>query len=205
MADTPRKKRPASQGKSGPRKPDSSRTAGAPRAPRSESTRRTEGFSPRRSDGALPRDRPRTGPTRTARTSYSPNPRSAPFRAAVPPPPQAGGNWLDLVFSLIQAPVGVATARAEQLVADLVRGGQMGQREAERLVRELRSTSEKAQVRASQEADRLDRFVESRIEDVLNRVNIPSRSDIERLNESVDVLASKVEALLSRQERPPRA
>ena len=49
-----------------------------------------------------------------------------------------------------------------------------------------------------------DRFVENRIEDVLNRVNIPSRSDIERLNRSVDVLTAKVEALLSRQERSGR-
>jgi len=47
--------------------------------------------------------------------------------------------------------------------------------------------------------DGLDRFIESRIEDVLNRVNIPSRSDIERLNRSVDLLTTKVEALLSRQ------
>ena len=48
-------------------------------------------------------------------------------------------------------------------------------------------------------ADGLDRFIENRIEDVLNRVNIPSRSDIERLNRSVEVLTTKVEALLSRQ------
>ena len=47
--------------------------------------------------------------------------------------------------------------------------------------------------------DGLDRFIESRIEDVLNRVNIPSRSDIERLNRSVDLLTTKVDALLSRQ------
>ena len=47
----------------------------------------------------------------------------------------------------------------------------------------------------------LDRFIESRIEDVLNRVNIPSRSDIERLNRSVEVLTAKVEALVNRSER----
>ena len=49
------------------------------------------------------------------------------------------------------------------------------------------------------EGDRLDRFIESRIEDVLSRLNIPSRSDIERLNASVDLLSAKVDALLSRQ------
>ena len=48
-------------------------------------------------------------------------------------------------------------------------------------------------------AGRLEQFIEARIEDVLNRINIPSRSDIERLNQSVDLLSAKVDALLSRQ------
>jgi poly(hydroxyalkanoate) granule-associated protein len=100
------------------------------------------------------------------------------------------------VLSVIQAPMG----KAERLVGDLVRTGQLGQREAERLLRELSIARERAQGRAQIEADRLDRFVEGRIEDVLNRINIPSRSDIERLNTSVDLLTRKVEALISRQQ-----
>jgi poly(hydroxyalkanoate) granule-associated protein len=95
----------------------------------------------------------------------------------------------------------MATSQADRLVGELVRTGNLGQREAERLLRELRSASEKAQGRAQQESARLDRFIEGRIEDVLNRVNIPSRSDIERLNHSVDLLTAKVEALVGRQER----
>ena len=47
--------------------------------------------------------------------------------------------------------------------------------------------------------DWLEKFIESRIEDVLNRVNIPSRSDIERLNKSVDLLSAKVDSLLARE------
>jgi polyhydroxyalkanoate synthesis regulator phasin len=50
---------------------------------------------------------------------------------------------------------------------------------------------------------RLDQFVGRRIEDILSWLNIPSRSDIERLNRSVDVLTRKVEALLAR-EAPTR-
>ncbi|MFY9615089.1 MAG: phasin family protein [Candidatus Dormiibacterota bacterium] len=116
---------------------------------------------------------------------------------------RASGNrwWLELVLSVIQAPVGIAQSQAEFLVTQLEKTGNIGQREAERLLSELRSTREKAQGRAEQEAGRLDRFIEGKIEDVLNRINIPSRSDIERLNHSVDVLTAKVEALVSRQER----
>ena len=62
----------------------------------------------------------------------------------------------------------------------------------------VRSVIEGSQERAAREADRLDRFIEDRIEDVLNRVNIPSRSDIERLNQSVEVLTAKVDALMNR-------
>lgn len=104
-------------------------------------------------------------------------------------------------MSLVQAPVGLATSQADRIIGELVRTGNLGQREAERLLGELRSASERAQGRAQQESARLDRFIESRIEDVLNRVNIPSRSDIERLNNSVDVLTAKVEALVGSRDR----
>ncbi len=124
-------------------------------------------------------------------------------RAAAPDTPaQRNANkWLELVMSLVQAPVGLATSQADRIVGELVRTGSLGQREAERLLGELRTTSERAQGRAQQESARLDRFIESRIEDVLNRVNIPSRSDIERLNNSVDLLTAKVEALVGKPER----
>ncbi len=112
-----------------------------------------------------------------------------------------GNRWLELVLSVIQAPVGIAQSQAEVLVTQLEKTGSIGQREADRLLTELRRTREKAQGRAEQEAGRFDRFIESKIEDVLNRINIPSRSDIERLNASVDMLTAKVESLVSRHER----
>lgn len=105
-------------------------------------------------------------------------------------------------MSVVQAPVGLASTQADRLVSELVKTGSLGQREAERIMGELKAASDRAQGRAQQESTRLDRFIEGRIEDVLNRVNIPSRSDIERLNASVDLLTAKVEALVSRQGRP---
>jgi poly(hydroxyalkanoate) granule-associated protein len=105
----------------------------------------------------------------------------------------------------MHAPIGGAQVQAERVVGELQKTGDIGYREAERVLHELRGAREKAQARAQQEADRLDRFIESRIEDILNRVNIPSRSDIERLNSSVDHLTAKVEALLSREQTKARA
>jgi hypothetical protein len=96
---------------------------------------------------------------------------AAPVRPTPVPAATNGGStarWLELVGSLVQAPVVVGRDQAARLQSA---------------------------------TDGLDRFIESRIEDVLNRVNIPSRSDIERLNRSVDVLTAKVEALLNRHDR----
>lgn len=144
--------------------------------------------------------RSRRGPRKTS-AKRCPAPTRT--RAATPPAAMArnANKWVELVMSLVQAPVGLATTQADRLVGELVRTGNLGQREAERLLGELRSASEKAQGRAQQESARLDRFIEGGIEDVLNRVNIPSPSDIERLNHSVDVLTAKVEALVGRQDR----
>ena len=97
-----------------------------------------------------------------------------------PVAPDRGGNgWLELVTTLVQAPVGMGRAQAERLVGELV----------------------KSQGKAQSAADGFGRFIENRIEDVLNRLNIPSRSDIDRLHRSVDLLTAKVEALLNRHER----
>jgi len=147
--------------------------------------------------------RPRRAAARPAAKRRKPAPRT---RAASPALPLAtltanGNKLLERVMSVLQAPVGLATSQADRIVTELVRTGNLGQREAERLLGELRTTPERAHGRAQQESARLDRFIETRIEDVLNRINIPSRSDIERLNNSVDLLTAKVEALVSRQAR----
>src|SRR5258708_22622090 len=146
-------------------------------------------------------------PRRPRRAAGKPSAKRRPStmraRAAAPDTPaQRNANkWLELVMSLVQAPVGLATSQADRIVGELVRTGSLGQREAERLLGELPTTSERAQGRAQQGSARLDRFIASRIEDVLNRVNIPSRSDIERLNNSVDVLTAKVQALVGSKDR----
>jgi|ERR1700682_3229482 len=138
----------------------------------------------------------RTSNARKPAPSTSPAPKGSPVSSST-----SGNSWIELVMSMVQTPVGMAASQADRLVGELVRTGSLGQREAERILGELRTASDRAQGRAQQESARLDRFIEGRIEDVLNRVNIPSRSDIERLNASVDLLTAKVEALVARQAR----
>jgi poly(hydroxyalkanoate) granule-associated protein len=127
--------------------------------------------------------------------------RSAAKQAAADASRANNNNWLEAVLSVVTAPLTIAQSQTELLVSQLEKTGSLGQREGERVITEIRAARERAQGRAEQEAGRLDRFIESKIEDVLNRINIPSRTDIERLNHSVDILTAKVEALVSRQER----
>jgi poly(hydroxyalkanoate) granule-associated protein len=157
-----------------------SRSAARPKRRRTASATRSTKASPARA--------------RTTRARKATTTAQADVRAS-------GDRWLELVLSVVQAPVGIAQSQTEYLVNQLVRTGSLGQRQAERLLTELWTARERAQGRAEQEAGRLDRFVEGKIEDVLNRINIPSRSDIERLNQSVDVLTAKVESLVNRRDR----
>lgn len=167
-----------------------------PPAPRARSTRPAKSrraASGKRSRAARVRS-PRTSGPRASTITRQQSGAAANGRAS-------GDKWLELVLSVVQAPVGIAQSQAELLVTQIVRTGGLGQRQAERLLTELKTARERAQGRAEQEAGRLDRFVEGKIEDVLNRVNIPTRSDIERLNQSVDLLTAKVESLVSRKDR----
>jgi poly(hydroxyalkanoate) granule-associated protein len=206
MAEAPRRReegtRSSRQGK--PRR----KPAGAPKA-----GGRVPAAKPRRPSARASTTNPLRSRTRPAAGADAPRGKSpVRSRTAGPrrPAPTAsrdgaawrnGNGWLELVRSMIQAPVGAGRAQAERLVGELVRTGNLGQREAERLVTEMRGVSERAEGRAQSAADGLDRFIESRIEVVLNRVNIPSRSDVERLKRSVEILTNKVETLLSRHER----
>lgn len=214
MAEAPRggnRRRPAAGGK-GARKPPTSTSARAPKAPAGAprkagppsranlSTTRPAAPASRRPPGS--RRETETGRRRDWEKQAVPGRVESRDRQA-PPEYRKGGKWFELVLALVQAPVGLAQSQTERLIAELVRTGDMGYREAERLLGEIRSAGERAQGRAAQETSRIDRFIEGRIEDVLKSINIPSRSDIERLNSSVEVLTNKVEALLSRQAGGP--
>jgi poly(hydroxyalkanoate) granule-associated protein len=183
---------------------DSSKGRRRPPGGAKRTTGKPSNKAPRRPGNAAQARGPKPLNPRPRRTAdFDPNRRPAPPRRAESrrdgaPSWRNSSNWLDLALSLVQAPVGAAQSQAERLVGELVKTGQLGQREAERLLNEVRRARVLAQDRGRTEADRIDRFIEGRIEEVLNRVNIPSRSDIDRLNTSVEMLTRKVDALLSR-------
>ena len=80
----------------------------------------------------------------------------------------------------------------EEFVNKLVARGEVAQQDGERLMRELRARREQGRAQ-------LEETLERGVEQALNRLNIPSKRDIDELSIKIAQLAARVEEL--RQQR----
>src|SRR5579871_1179776 len=95
-------------------------------------------------------------------------------------------SWFDSSFASEQ--------EVEANVDKMVQAGEVSQDEAKKLKDEIRS-------RAASFKKKVDELVERRVHDVLERLNIPTKNDLTRLNERLDEVTRKFEALLREQEK----
>lgn len=109
--------------------------------------------------------------------------------------PQASESATTLLFEglrrLALASIGAADMKREEIeefVNKLVDRGEMAEQDGERLMRELRARREQGRVQVEQ-------TVERGFEQVLNRLNIPSKHDIDELSIKIAQLAARVEEL----------
>ncbi len=84
--------------------------------------------------------------------------------------------------------VALAQEELESLAQRLVERGQIAEQDSKRLVREVME-------RRRQETARAEDQVEKRVEDLLQRMNVPTKSDIEALSAKIEALSKKVDAL----------
>ncbi len=81
--------------------------------------------------------------------------------------------------------VGLAQDEMEDFVNRLVKRGEIAEKDARKLVKEVTEKRRKtAEKRVDKEMDRM-----------LDRMNIPSKADIDELNEKISILTAKVEEL----------
>jgi poly(hydroxyalkanoate) granule-associated protein len=102
---------------------------------------------------------------------------------------------VDGVRRLMLAAVGaVAMTRdeMEQFVNRLVDRGEIAERDAKSLVSDVMSRRKRDVENAADEAEAR---VETRLEQVLNRMNIPSKRDIDELSDKIAQLSARVEEL----------
>jgi poly(hydroxyalkanoate) granule-associated protein len=80
---------------------------------------------------------------------------------------------------------------AESFVNKLVERGELAQKDAEKLLREMRGKLRQGRPQVREVSER----VEQGVEEFLNRLNIPSKRDIEDLSAKIAQLSARVEEL----------
>jgi poly(hydroxyalkanoate) granule-associated protein len=88
--------------------------------------------------------------------------------------------------------VALAQDAAEDLVNRLVERGEIAEEDGKRLVREMR---EKRQKQVSTGPERAAEELDRRMREVLNRMNVPTKTDIDELSAKITTLSEKVDEL----------
>ncbi len=109
--------------------------------------------------------------------------------------PEEGGALLDGLRRVLMAGIGVAVLAQEEIedfVTRLVDRGEIAENDGRSLVSDvLERRRKEIQGRSKQAGDSVDR----RMEGMLNRLNVPTRSEISNLSEQISELSKKVDEL----------
>lgn len=108
---------------------------------------------------------------------------------------ESNGRMRDTVRRMYLATVGafaLAEEETEKFVDKLVDKGQKAEKEGKELVRDQ---LEERRKEAKQQAEEIEHQVDERIETVLKRMNLPSKSDVRELNMQIAQLSKKVDEL----------
>lgn len=122
-----------------------------------------------------------------------------------------GVQVFDVLRKLMLAGVGaMALSRdeAEQFVNRLVERGELAQKDAQKLIDEsmdrFRQTAQPQAQNITANVSNLGTQVETSLEQFLNRLNIPSKRDIDELSAKIAQLAARVEELRRTQDGPAK-
>jgi len=115
--------------------------------------------------------------------------------------PNEGSALLDGLRRVLMAGIGVAVLAQEEIedfVTKLVDRGEIAENDGRSLVSDvLEQRRQEIQDRSQQASEGVDR----RIEGILSRLNVPTRSEIARLSEQISELSEKVDELRELDER----
>ena len=84
--------------------------------------------------------------------------------------------------------VALAQDELESLAKRLVERGQIAEQDGRRVVRDIME-------RRRREAEKAEDKMDQRVEDLLQRMNVPTKSDIETLTAKIETLSKKVDEL----------
>lgn len=84
--------------------------------------------------------------------------------------------------------VGLAQDEIEDFVNRLVERGEIAEKDGRKLLREIMD-------RRKKDADKAEDVVAKRVEEILDRMSVPTKSDIEALGDKIALLSKKVDEL----------
>lgn len=127
------------------------------------------------------------------------------------PPAEQPIMVLDIMRKLLLAGVGAVALTRDEIEAflnRLVERGEIAQKDAQRLLDEtmakFRNVGQSRVAQAESQVSSLSVQVENNLEQFLNRLNIPSKRDIDELSAKIAELAARVEELRLVQEQSAR-
>ena len=106
-------------------------------------------------------------------------------------PKEEGSYLLGMTHKVLQAYIGaiaLAQDEIEDFVHKLVERGEVAEKDARKLIKDVMEKSRK-------QVGMTDDDVSHRVEDTLDRMNVPTKSDIEALGEKIAELTKKVDEL----------
>lgn len=115
-------------------------------------------------------------------------------------------SMVAMVRKVLQAGVGafaLSVDEVEEFVARLVERGEIAEQDGRKLISDVLSrrrsdaeeATEKVQERTGRQWSRAEAMLDQQIDNILARLNVPSKTDIELLSAKVGELAEKVDAL----------
>lgn len=107
---------------------------------------------------------------------------------------------LEMTRKILLASIGAVALTQEEVekfVNKLIERGEIAEKDGRKLIKDI---MEKRRKKTEEVRTETEVQVDSRLNDVLGRMNIPSKSDIDVLNERIAVLTEKVDELIETQE-----
>ena len=103
-----------------------------------------------------------------------------------------------IIHTVMLAAIGAVALTKEEIetiVNRLIEKGEIAESDGRELIGDLLERRKKEEAEVSEEVEKVGGAVDQRVESILNRMNIPSKGDVESLSRKISSLSQKVDDL----------
>ena len=117
---------------------------------------------------------------------------------------EAQRSFFEVARKIVLASIGVVAVAQDELdafVQRLIERGEIAEQDGRKLLEDVRTrradVAERAQSEAREQSRKVQETVDKGIEDILDRMNVPSKGEVDALNKKIALLARKIDELQS--------